>query len=159
MTNRIGAIVVRPAVSADAEKISTLLVGLSRYFTIDPNGVGAESFLQTMTSDAQRNLIANKDFSFYVAAVGDEVVGVCALKNTSHLYYLFVRKDFQGRGIARQLWDRARSFSPEGGNTKVFTVNSSLYAIPVYEKFGFKVNGERTEIKGIAYIPMRLELS
>lgn len=37
-----------------------------------------------------------------------------------------------------------------------FTVNSSLYAVPVYERYGFIPAGLRVEVHGIAFVPMKL---
>jgi predicted GNAT family N-acyltransferase len=39
----------------------------------------------------------------------------------------------------------------------VFTVNSSRYAVGVYEKFGFVRQSEAIDISGVISIPMKLE--
>jgi hypothetical protein len=44
------------------------------------------------------------------------------------------------------------------GNHRGFTVNSTPYAMPVYERFGFKATGPRVETRGIAFVPMELHL-
>lgn len=41
-------------------------------------------------------------------------------------------------------------------NPGYFTVNSTPYAQPVYERFGFVATGPRVETKGIAFVPMHL---
>lgn len=37
-----------------------------------------------------------------------------------------------------------------------YTVNSSLLAVPVYERFGFRRVSPTVEQSGIAFVPMRL---
>ena len=37
-------------------------------------------------------------------------------------------------------------------------VNSSLWAVPAYEKLGFKQMGPQQELKGIHFVPMVKEL-
>jgi hypothetical protein len=44
------------------------------------------------------------------------------------------------------------------GNPGVFTVNSSVVAVPVYERFGFVMAGARVEKNGGRYVPMKLDL-
>jgi hypothetical protein len=44
------------------------------------------------------------------------------------------------------------------GNPGQFTVNASLNAVPVYEKFGFVQQGEAQRMHGICFQPMRLSL-
>jgi GNAT superfamily N-acetyltransferase len=81
-----------------------------------------------------------------------------AVRDTTHLYHLFVRQEFQGRGLSRELWQHAKEAAIAAGNRCGFTVNSSPYAVPVYERFGFKATGPRIETHGIAFVPMELHL-
>jgi predicted GNAT family N-acyltransferase len=63
---------------------------------------------------------------------------------------------YQRQGLSRQLWDHARA-AVGAVNPGYFTVNSTPYAQPVYERFGFVTTGPRVETKGIAFVPMRCE--
>ena len=58
--------------------------------------------------------------------------------------------------LARRLWDVARADAawrtPGGG----FTVNASLPAVPVYERFGFEKQGDVQVARGVMFQPMRL---
>jgi len=38
---------------------------------------------------------------------------------------------------------------------EVFTVNSSLHAVPVYEKLGFKVVNQPQKADGLVFVPMQ----
>ena len=46
----------------------------------------------------------------------------------------------------------------QAGNPGKFTVNSSLNAVPVYQRFGFVANGPVVQKHGIAFQPMLLQL-
>jgi predicted GNAT family N-acyltransferase len=81
-------------------------------------------------------------------------VGVVAIRDTTHLFHLFVAEHLQGQGIGKLLWNHAKDASTAAGNQSPFTVNSTVYGIPVYESFGFKATGQKTETNGIAFIPM-----
>ncbi|MEJ8850636.1 GNAT family N-acetyltransferase [Variovorax rhizosphaerae] len=142
----------------DAEAISQLIQKLVHHFTVDPEGRGAEVFLKSAEVDAIRGYIAAPNFCYFVARDEDHLAGFVGVRDNAHLYHLFVDPLHQGRGLGRQLWDQAKAWAITEGNGSGFTVNSSPNAIPVYERFGFQATGERTEMNGIAFVPMRLEL-
>jgi GNAT superfamily N-acetyltransferase len=72
--------------------------------------------------------------------------------------HLFVAPEFHRRGVAAALWERAKTDAIAAGNSEGFSVRSSEFAVPVYERFGFSVVGERREKDGIVFVPMRLAL-
>ena len=82
------------------------------------------------------------------------LVGLVAMRDHSHLYHLFVAPAWQGRGLARALWQQVRQAALEAGNPGRFTVNASVNAVPVYGRFGFVATGPRVEKNGIAFVPM-----
>jgi predicted GNAT family N-acyltransferase len=61
-----------------------------------------------------------------------------------------------GQGIASTLWDIAKEAAASDGNTGRFTVNSSVNAVPIYERFGFVATGAVQVQNGIAFVPMEL---
>ncbi|MCH8529481.1 MAG: GNAT family N-acetyltransferase [Saccharospirillum sp.] len=87
-----------------------------------------------------------------VYEVDGSIVGYLAIKGGSHLYHLFVSEAHQGKGIAKQLWMAAI----EGSPVKCFTLRSSLYAVPVYKRFGFEESGPAGLKDGISFQPMEL---
>ena len=78
------------------------------------------------------------------------------MRGRSHLFHLFVDDSYQGRGLARQLWNEARRRVTQSGGLSEFTVNASLNAVIVYERFGFQSEGEVRQVNGISFQPMRL---
>lgn len=56
---------IRPATSHDAEAISTLIRSVARYFTLHPQGLGAEAFLKTLTGEAIDGLIHEVNFRYF----------------------------------------------------------------------------------------------
>ncbi len=141
---------VRTASPTDADNISALIKSVARFFTLHPQGVGAEEFLRSIEPDAIRGYIAAPNFMYWAAFENDSLAGVVAVRDASHLYHLFVGEAFQRRGLARQLWEHARNTAMAAGNHDRMTVNSTPFAVPVYERFGFTTTGPRVETKGIA---------
>ncbi len=84
-----------------------------------------------------------------VATWNGIVVGFIAFKRGNHLSLLFVRREFSGRGIGRELFT---------GCVKDFdevTVNAAETAIAFYQKIGFTESGDRFLYKGIWGTPMK----
>ena len=149
---------IRPATIDDAAAISALVLGVSSFFTVSPDGSGAEEFLATVAPDAIGGYLALERFAYRVAEEDGVLAGVVAIRDNAHLYHLFVAPAHHGRGLARRLWNEAMNAALRAGNPGEFTVNSSLYAVPVYERFGFRPTGPRVDEHGIAYVPMKLVL-
>lgn len=149
---------IRPAVIDDAPAISALVSTLAREFIVpDFTEAAAKRLLEEMDTASIRKYIAS-GCRYHVAEEGGKIIGAVAVKENGHLFHLFVSKDFQGRGIARALWETAKGASLAAGNPGRFTVNASLAAVGVYEKLGFVRQSEPVGKAGIVYVPMEMAL-
>ena len=149
---------IRHARAEDANAISALIQSVAHLFTLHPEGKGAEDFLQSIQPPAIASYIQSANFLYIVGFIDRELAGVVAIRDKTHLYHLFVAAEFQGRGLARQLWQHAKEEAVFAGNVRRFTVNSTPNAVPVYERFGFRATGPQVETKGLASIPMEMNL-
>lgn len=139
---------------AQAEDISRLIKGLAHYFVADTDREAARGFLATFEPPAIEALLSNAAYRYHVATEGDALVGVCAVKDGRLVYHLFVARQAHGRGVARALWARARADAESAGGDGAFTVNSSLHAVPVYERLGFRATGPAQERNGVRFVSM-----
>lgn len=149
---------IRPATPDDAEAVSALIMRLSPTFTLDPDGQGAEEFFAKVTPEVIRGFLESPEYAYLVAEEEGALAGVVGVRGNSHLFHLFVEPSHQGRGLSRRLWEMAMDTAIRAGNAGEFTVNSSLNAVPVYERYGFVPAGPRVEMHGIAFVPMKLVL-
>ncbi len=151
-------LVIRRAGTEDAAAISALAMSVAHYFTIEPSGAGAEGFLASLSPEAIARYVASPRFHYLVAYRGEQLAGILALRDASHLFHLFVAPQMHRSGVAGSLWQAASQAAIATGEVREFTVNSSPFATVVYERFGFRSVGPSAETKGIAYVPMRLAL-
>ena len=142
--------IIREAVEADAQPISGLVTGWAHFYLEDPAPPEAAAFLASLTPASTAERIAAGEFKYYVASDDSGMCGVIAIRDRFHLYHLFVRADAHGRGIARALWEHAKVRSGSAS----FVVNSSLPAVPVYERFGFVAKDTPQSARGLTYLPM-----
>jgi GNAT superfamily N-acetyltransferase len=151
------SLVVRPARAEDAEAISGLINSLFRYFLSDPDRPeDAEAFFRKISVEGIAEVLADERYRYQVAEAGGILAGVVGMRDGAHLYHLFVAEPFHGQGIGARLWDTARREARARGNPGRFTVNSSRYAIPVYERLGFVATDALQVMDGLAYLPMAL---
>jgi GNAT superfamily N-acetyltransferase len=147
---------IRAAQISDAAPMAALIRSHQALLTLQPSGEGAEEFVQSVAEPALRAHLEAGNYVHFVAEHGGALVGFVAVRDNAHLFHLFVAAAHQRKGAARQLWAQARRHAELHGNPGEFTVNSSLNALAVYERFGFKQEAPRVEKHGVAFVPMRL---
>jgi GNAT superfamily N-acetyltransferase len=148
---------IREATPDDAGRISALIASLARYFLADAERPqDAAAFFDTITPAALTTAIASGRYRYHLAEAGGELAGLVGVRDAGHLYHLMVAEPFHGRGVASALWNVAKSVAAADGNTGRFTVNSSVNAVPVYQRFGFSATGAVQVQNGIAFVPMEL---
>ena len=105
------------------------------------------------------NFINNKEmtksFKVYGAFENNILKGIIATDSQKrHICLFFVDKSSQGKGIGKELM---RVVVNNNENSYI-TVNSSRYAVPIYEKLGFIKMEEEKEQDGLKFTPMKLIL-
>jgi GNAT superfamily N-acetyltransferase len=150
---------IRPLEDTDIPDVARLFRVLAREFIVHESPPeGAATFLRENDEDAIRGHVG-RGMVYHVAQAGAELAGFIAMRERSHLFHLFVDQRWQRQGVARRLWEVAQAKSLEGGPLPAFTVNSSNYALPVYEAFGFVRSAPMQCVKGLYFNPMALPLS
>ena len=147
--------IFRRASPEDAEAISSFIMLFRDSLTVDPTGVGAETFLASVSVEAERSYILSARYNYLVAEIEGGLAGFIAMRDRTHLFHLFVFPKFQRRGLARELWRQAREAVVSRDVVKGFTVNSSLPAVQVYERLGFERASPPMQEDGVAFIRMR----
>ena len=105
------------------------------------------------------NFVNNKEitksFKVYGAFEDNVLKGLIATDSQKrHICLFFVDKVSQGKGIGKELM---RVVVNNNENSYI-TVNSSRYAVPIYEKLGFIKMEEEKERDGLKFTPMKLML-
>lgn len=81
---------------------------------------------------------------FIVAMLENIVVGFSSLTPGGYIDFMYVHKDYQRQGIARQLLKTIEKKAGEQGNKSIYS-DVSITARPFFEAHGYKV--EREQIK------------
>ncbi len=119
---------------------------------------GVAEFYKYANPVAMANRLSS-DHLVLVAEENHQVVGMIELRGNEHIALLFVDPPYFRKGISRLLFKQAmRIVRGDNRSFVKMTVNSSRYAVPVYQALGFVVSGPVQTISGITFIPMTLEL-
>ena len=144
---------IRAALESDAAGISELIQLVSIQCNFSETEPCPQWFIESTKPDVLQPLIVSDDYLWLIAVERGEMTGVLTLFEGNLVKYLFVHPKFQRKGVARALWQRA---IPELRSE--ISVRSSLFAIPFYEKRGFKKVGEVKFFNGVSFQTMIAQL-
>jgi GNAT superfamily N-acetyltransferase len=120
---------------------------------------GVEEFSKYVDPNSMRDRLVHDTFVF-IALDSGMIIGAIEIRTNNHVALLFVRKQYHKKVIAKRLLELAtekcRQAKP---NIDVITVNSSPFAISIYEKLGFVKRDVEQLINDIRFIPMVLKLN
>lgn len=133
------------------EAISLVNRVFEEFVAVDYSEVGRKTFAY---SDDMAKALACGEKKLWGFFDGEKIIGVIGIRNGSHIALLFVDKAFQHQGIAKKLFMTAVDYAKNNSAAEKITVNSSPYAVPVYEKLGFSKTSESLEKDGIIFTPM-----
>jgi ribosomal protein S18 acetylase RimI-like enzyme len=145
----------------EASEVSTLVQTVfGRYEAPDYSAEGVIEF-QKYNTPQQLIERLNKNHFVLVAIANNRIVGMIEIRNHQHISLFFVHSEFHGQGIGKALWanavERCKD-SDVNANFSVFTVNSSPYAVSIYERLGFYKKSPEQVMNGIRFIPMSAEI-
>lgn len=148
---------IQQATMEDAKALCALVLAAADELRgVDFNQEGWERFVSVNTEAAFMQKLSADDFLIVTCVEFDHLLGFISLKDKEKIDQLFVHPAARHRGIASQLWQMAKQIALQEGATGAFWVRSSHMAIPVYTRFGFKIEGERQNFAGISFQLMRL---
>jgi GNAT superfamily N-acetyltransferase len=152
-------LVYRPMQPDEAAAVCALVErSFNRFVAPGYSPEGCIEFLRYAQPEALLERSHNRHFVL-VAASGAHLAGVLEVRDFEHVSLLFVDEAYQRRGISRELFNRALDICRrERPGLAQVTVNSSPYAVPVYERLGFHSTAAEQEHNGIRFRPMTLEV-
>lgn len=150
-------ITVRRMKEGDEEEVCSLARRVFDQFVADDfPAEGVQEFYRYANANAMGERI-RKGGTVFLAVEEGRILGMIEIRDSSHIAMLFVED--RGRGLGSLLVERARQHCRESADNPVrMTVHSSLYAVSVYQKQGFKVLGPAKTENGITYVPMAIDL-
>ena len=134
-------ITIRRAGPSDATSVQALIQALV-HFAVPKRGLPIPAdFAAQFSADALLQVLGSSNHRYHVAVCRQRLLGVIGVRDNTRLLHFFVAESHHGQGIGRQLWNRAREEIVQEVGRLEITVNSSLYAVDIYRRFGFECVG------------------
>jgi GNAT superfamily N-acetyltransferase len=101
---------------------------------------------------------AKEDHFILLAWNADEILGMIDIREHHHVSLFFVDIAFQNKKIGKTLFQKAVALCRNRGTAlNQISVNSSPYAVPIYEKMGFRKTDDERVKNGMRFFPMSLK--
>lgn len=142
---------IRRAQQTDATHIAELIDTTSVACCFSSEQACPEWCKKSIQPNQIADLVKSAQMGWLVAVEQKTLVGVLAVSDKSQVKYFFVHPAHQKLGIGKQLWNIALRTGVLGN---LLTVRSSLFAVPVYERLGFKAVEPPVFFKGMHYRTM-----
>lgn len=154
---------IRKITESEVDKALSLALDVFMEFEAPeyaPDGV--ETFRQEIIEGKRPDSDSKKGICpMYAAFDGEKMIGMARTRKTkTHINLLFIRKEYQRRGVATALFHfLLEDILRENPTVKEITLNSSPYGKPFYLHIGFVPLFEEQEKDGIRYTPMKYTIT
>lgn len=122
--------------------------------TASPEGVA--SFQKFIKYDYISQVWARGNLIFFGAYEDGILIGTLALRPDGHIALFFVKKQYQGRGAGRMLFDSAYCCCAGQLAAGRMTVNAAPQSVEKYVHMGMRPVAGEQEKDGIRYVPMEM---
>jgi hypothetical protein len=110
---------------------------------------GVAHFMAYLDEELEKEFATNQ-LQLWGTRINQQLIGILAIRSAKHVALLFVDEAHHRQGIAKGMYQTMLSeLTP-----KQLTVNSSPFAVPAYERLGFRRNGDEKTVSGIRFQPM-----
>ncbi|MGD8764586.1 MAG: GNAT family N-acetyltransferase [Desulfobacteraceae bacterium] len=139
----------------DEHKVCNLVLRVfDRFVAPEYCEEGISEFKSYITVEGLRKR-SEEDHFFLLARHADKIVGMIDIREHHHISLFFVDAAFQNKGIGKTLFQKAAALCRKReAELNHFTVNSSPYAAPIYEKMGFQKTDVEQIKNGMRFFPM-----
>lgn len=143
----------------DLQKVSELVWRVFEEFEApEYSDEGIENFKSFIQVEQLINNFNSGNMEFYGCLLEETLIGVISVRQFNHISLMFVDKEFHRKGIARNLFELLRNnLAIKCQGEKIITVNSSPYAVEIYQHLGFEAMDKEQIKDGIRFTPMRYE--
>ena len=119
---------------------------------------GVESFRKFVKYDYISKIWQEGKLVFFGAFEGGEMCGTLAVRPDGHIALFFEKKQRQGRGVGRQLFQSVYLFCRNQLKVSRITVNAEPKAVEKYIHLGMHVVSDVCERDGMTYVPMEMSI-
>lgn len=136
----------------ERQVLELVKAGFDEYVRSDVTKEGVKEFLR-----AAREMIYDKPATHFilVAESNNRIIGMIDMQENKHVCLFFIDSEFHRQGVGRCLLEQAIARCIDNApNVLDISVNSSLFAVPVYKRLGFRQTKPEQILNGIRFVQM-----
>lgn len=115
---------------------------------------GIEKFREYICYEDMSRRFQMRELYFFGAFEGEKLLGVIAVSRTRHICLFFVRKDQQGKGIGKMLYQKVCELCTQGLAVNRVTMNATPNAVNSCMHLGMRAVDREQEAGGMRFTPM-----
>ena len=115
---------------------------------------GIEKFREYICYEDMSRRFQTRELYFFGAFEGEKLLGVIAVSRTGHICLFFVRKDQQGKGIGKMLYQKVCELCTQGLAVNRVTMNATPNAVNSCMHLGMRAVDREQEAGGMRFTPM-----
>lgn len=151
--------IIRPLGEADIPAASQLVQRVfDRFEAPDYPPEGIATFHRFTAPEVLAARLRDGGMQAWGAYCSDELIGVLATRERTHISLLFIDAHRHRQGIGRALFDHLRTVCSADPACARITVNSAPFPIGFYRKLGFIPTDRELTVDGIRFTPMEFPL-
>ena len=109
---------------------------------------------KTGLSERTIEKIEKGELAFWGCFFEDKLVGVISTKGLHHISLLFVKKEYQRKGIAKKLFQAVVQDCSSNHDITKITVHASPYSVEAYRHLGFRQAAQEQVVDGLRITSM-----
>ena len=121
------------------------------------SAAGVQNFENFITDATLHRMFIMGAYQMFVALDRQRIIGMITLRDSKHIWLLFVDEKYHRQGIGRALVKQLTDYMAEEMGIRQVTVNASPYGVGFYHKLGFRDLRPEEQKDGIIYTPMELK--
>ena len=120
--------------------------------------LGIKTFENFIEFELIRDMLERGLLEFFGCFNNNQIIGVIATRQKNHICMFFVDSKYHKQGIGKSLFEKVESIARNHTLMGKITVNSSPYAVEIYQKLGFEAISVEQDIDGIRFTPMEYKI-
>lgn len=115
---------------------------------------GVVEFQEFIKYENMNRMYQNREIIFWGAYEGTQLCGMIAVMKNGHICLFFVKKEWQGKGVGKMLYQTVYNYCAQQLRVNRLTVNAAPASVDKYRHLGMQINAPEQEVNGIRFVPM-----
>lgn len=115
---------------------------------------GVAEFQEFVKYENMNRMYQNHEMILWGAYEDTQLCGMIAVMKNGHICLFFVKKEWQGKGVGKMLYQTVYNYCAQQLRVDRITVNATPASVDKYRHLGMQIEEPEQEVNGIRFVPM-----